>query len=63
MRQAVIAGAATKENLSMVVRHVAGSALRGLMAVWIAAGSPQNAREKDGHDDGYDDEWGSDVHV
>jgi hypothetical protein len=40
-----------------------GAALRGLMAVRIAACCPENASEKDGHNDRYDDKRGSDVHV
>ena len=42
--------------------HVARAALGGLMARGVAAGSPEDATEKDNHDDGYDNEWGSDVH-
>jgi hypothetical protein len=47
----------------VVVRHVTDTALSGLMTVGIAAGCPQNASEKDGYDDRYDDKWGSDIHV
>ena len=31
-------------------------------AVFLAAGAEENAGDKDGNDDRYDDEWGSDVH-
>src|SRR5262249_38941427 len=51
------------EALSVVIRHMPDTALSRLMAVGIAAGCPQNAREKDSHDNRYNDEWGSDVHV
>jgi hypothetical protein len=36
---------------------------RGLIAVRIAAGSPQDAGEEHGNNNGHDDEWGSDVHA
>ena len=49
-------------NLSVVIRHVPGAALRGLMAFGIAAGGPKNAAKEHDDDYGYDDEWGSDVH-
>jgi len=45
-----------------MVWHVAHAAFSGLMAVRIAARSPEDAGEEDGNDNGYDDEWGSDIH-
>lgn len=42
--------------------HVSGAALGGLMAIWIAAGCPEDAAEEHDYDDGHDDEWGSDIH-
>ena len=42
--------------------HVPGAALGGLMAVWIAAGCPEDAAEEHDYDNGHDDEWGSDIH-
>jgi len=45
-----------------MVWHVADAAFCGLVAVRIAARSPQDAGEEDGDDNGYDDERGSDIH-
>jgi len=45
-----------------MVWHVADAAFCGLVAVRIAARSPEDAGEEDGNDNGYDDEWGSDIH-
>jgi len=41
---------------------MADTALSGLMAVRITTGCPKDAGEEDADDDGYDNEWGSDVH-
>jgi hypothetical protein len=48
---------------TVMVWHVADTAFSGLMAVRIAARSPQDAGAEDGNDNGYDDDWGSDIHV
>ena len=47
---------------TVMVWHVADAAFCGLVAVRIAARSPQDAGEEDGDDNGYDDERGSDIH-
>lgn len=46
-----------------LVLHMSGAALCGLMAIGIAAGSPEDAGKEDGNDNWNDDQWRSDVHA